>query len=485
MIPRQIKRLSAWVVLILIGVFPVLLQAQSPKTIKLLNKADAYFSSYNTVGAEELYKQVLAEDPNNYHAAYQLGRVNAFLKDYREALRWYRKASEIDPARNDTVYLQIGLAYKRLNDYRKAKEYFEEFKTRHKTKDAYFERAELEIQGCELAEASLSGLPDFRIQPVTFNSSSSDRYPSYLDQRQEDKFLTFASFRPLPKKRKKRDRVTGEAKDSDIYYVIRENDSIFGEITRFPKKLINSKRNDGPASITGDGLTMYFSICNSRKNKDGCSIFESRYNPIKKQWGKAKFVEGVSGKEDVIVNSRGKTKKYPTDDREPFVTRDGRTLFFSSDRGGGTGGFDIWFSRKMGSGWSPPQNLGTVINTPFHESSPFVNDAGNKLYFASDGLAGFGGLDLYVAEGQIGNYSSPVNLGAPLNTSYNDYGSMWMDDDSTVYFTSDRPGGMGRDDIYWGKRLYHPPPPVEISVTGLVRDRDDLQPIPFATVILL
>ena len=219
-------------------------QAQTGKTDKLLKKANAYFKTFNVVDAEETYKQVLAEDENNFEAAYQLGRVNNYLKDYREALRWFRKASEIDPDRNDTVYLQIGLAYKRLNNYRKGKEALNEFITRHTTNDEYRERALLEIAGCDFAERSLAGRPDFRVKPVSFNSTAGDRFPSYLDQRQEDVFLSFASSRPLPKKKNKRNKVTGEPKDADIYYVVKENDSTFGEeIVRFPygKKRINTK----------------------------------------------------------------------------------------------------------------------------------------------------------------------------------------------------------------------------------------------------
>lgn len=484
MIPLQLRRLPLSVILLVLTLLPNLSTAQDAKTAKLMVKAEEYFSSNNTVDAEILYNQVLSGDPNNFRAAYQLGRINSFLKDYREALRWFRKAEEIDANRNDTLYLQIGLTYKRLDNYRKAKEYFETFKAKHGTQDSYYERAELEIQGCELAEASLAALPDFRVQGASFNSSSSDNYPGVLDQRQEDKFLVFTSYRPLPGKRAKRDKISGESKDSDIYYIIRENDSIFGEITRFPKKRINTKFNDGPASITGSGMIMYFSVCGGKKNRNGCTIFESRYDPIKKQWGKALIVEGVSGSQDVVVNSRGKTRRVPTNDRQPFITRDGRTLFFASSRGGGEGGYDIWFSRKVGSGWSEPQNLGPTINTPFNESSPFINDANTKMYFASDGLAGFGGLDLYYSEGSIGTFSEPVNLGAPVNSSYNDFGSLWMDDDSLVYFTSDRPGGAGRDDIYIGRRIYREPVPLKIAVKGVIRDKDSKQPIEFATAIL-
>lgn len=472
-------------ILVLLG--PQGLQAQSSKTDKTLKKANQYFRSYNVVGAEELYKQVLAEDPNNYDAAYSLGRVNNYLKDYREALRWFRKASEINPDRNDTVYLHIGLAYKLLNNYRLAKESFEEFKRRHKTQDEYYERAELEIKGCDFAEASLSGKPPFRVNGASFNSTAGDRFPSYLDQRQEDVFLTFASERPWSKKKKKkkRNRVTGEPKDSDIYFVVKENDSTFAaEIERFPYKIINTKGNDGPATFSGDGLTMYFSICNSKKNKNGCSIFESKYNPVKKEWGKAQFIESIAGKKEVIVNSRGKTKQVPTDDRQPYITRDGRTMFFVSDRGGGEGGFDIWFTRKLGASWSEPVNLGETVNTPFNEASPYVNKEGNTLTFASEGLGGFGGYDLYTAEGSVGNWGEPINLGSPVNSTYNDFGASWMEGDSTIYFTSDRPGGQGSYDIYWGKKIRYTPESYDIAVKGMIRDKETKQPIEFATAIL-
>ncbi|MEM7657063.1 MAG: tetratricopeptide repeat protein, partial [Bacteroidota bacterium] len=470
--------------LLLMMASPLWLQAQT-KADKMLVKANRYYAAGDVVGAQNLYQTILAADPNNFEATYRLGRVNYALRDYQEALRFYRKATEIDPSRNDTLYLRIGLVYKLLGNYRKARTSFQEFIDRHPADDEYKERARLEIKGCDLAEASVNGFPGYRIKPVSFNSAAGDRLPSYLDQRQEDVFLAFVSERPLPNKRNKRNSVTGEPKDADIYYVVKENDSTFGtDVVRFPYKRINFKNNDGPATFSGDGLTMYFSICNAKKNKNGCSIYESKYDPVRKEWGKPVFMESLSGEKEVIVNSRGKTKRMPTDDRQPFVTRDGRTMFFVSDRPGGEGGFDIWFSRKVGAGWSPPQNAGTAVNTAFDEATPFLNEAGSTLYFASEGLGGFGGYDLYFAEGEIGEFGEPVNVGAPINSTFNDFGGIWMDDDSLVYFTSNRTGGMGSYDIYWGRRLYYGPDQYNVSVKGLIRDKATKQPIEFAEAIL-
>ncbi|MEL7339258.1 MAG: tetratricopeptide repeat protein, partial [Bacteroidota bacterium] len=251
------------IIFVLLG-FAGPLQAQSGKTDKTRKKADYYYQSDNFVEAEKLYKEVLNDNPSDFQSAYLLGSINSYLQDYRESLRYFRKAAEIDPARNDTVYLQIGLVYKRLNDYRKARESLEEFMRRHRTRDELYALAELEIKGCELAEQSLGdSRKEYRVNPASFNSTAGDMFPAYLDQRQEDKFLVFTSHRLQSKKKKrsKADPNTGEPRNSDLYTVVMENDSTFGAEVIAMEKIVNDKkRNNGSASFTADGLTMYFTV---------------------------------------------------------------------------------------------------------------------------------------------------------------------------------------------------------------------------------
>jgi len=466
--------------------FPVAMLAQSAKAEKLLRKADLYYDANNKLRAQELYLEVLELDEQNFTAAFQLGKINRFFKNYREASRYFRKASEIDPNRDPSVFLQIGLTYKILGNYRKAREAFEDFKKRSPDPNSEeYQRAQLEIEGCDLAEELLRQKPHWRVKPVSFNSPAGDRFPAFLDQRQEDVFLAFSSSRPRPKKRNKRNAVTGEPRDEDIYFVIKENDTTFSaEVDRIDYKKINTKTNNGPATFTGDGLTMYFTICNTKKNKNGCSIYESKYDPVKKRWGKPEFLEGINGEKTVIVNSKGKTKSAPTDDRQPYITRDGRTLFFVSDRPGGEGRFDIWYSRRVGAGWSTPENLGTDINTAYNEYSPYFNESGTALYFATDGRPGLGGTDLFVSEGSIGNWSEPQNMGSPINSSYDDFGGIWMDEDSLAYFSTDRPGGKGSYDIYWGLAIPVDLSKLNVAVKGVIRDKYTKEPIEYATATL-
>lgn len=473
-----IALLAMWLIL------PMSLQAQD-KVQKTLTKAEEAYRESQFLDAEELYLKVLAADPDNYEAVYRLGRIKRRFQDYREALRYFRKAAEIDSARNDTVYLLMGLTYKILDNCRKGTEAFRIFLQRHGDQGIYAQRAQLEISGCELADDMLNQRPPYRVKPVSFNSTADDLVPAILDQQQEDVFISFMSSRTPPGQRDRPDPVTGQPNDRDLYYVVKENDSTFGaDIQTFPRRINHKKLPDGPATFTGDGLTMYFVRCNTKDNRLGCSIYESKYDPVKKEWGKPTFVEALAGEKE-IVTPRGRTKTVPTDDTQPYVTPDGRTIFFVSDRPGGEGSYDLWYARRVGAGWSTPQNLGPAINTPFNEATPFYNNDSKRLYFASTGYAGLGGYDLYEVPGSIDNWGEVSNVGYPVNTTYEDFGGVWMTEgDSLAYFTSNRPGGVGGYDIYYANKIPVELSKLEIAVKGTIRNKRTKEPVPFATAIL-
>ncbi|WP_044204555.1 DUF6089 family protein [Flammeovirga sp. OC4] len=132
---------------------------------------------------------------------------------------------------------------------------------------------------------------------------------------------------------------------------------------------------------------------------------------------------------------------------EPSFSRDGNTLYFVSDMEGGYGGTDIYVSYKYNGQWTYPINLGEVVNTPGDEVSPYIHPDGT-LYFASDGHDGMGGLDLYEAYTKKGIIFAVANLGAPINSTHDDYGLILNSVKRTGYFTSNRLGGKGGNDIY-------------------------------------
>ncbi len=174
----------------------------------------------------------------------------------------------------------------------------------------------------------------------------------------------------------------------------------------------------------------------------------------------------------------------------PALSPDGQILCFASDMQGGYGGTDLYMCTMIGGKWGKPVNLGPVINTFGNEMFPFLAKNGD-LYFASDGLPGFGGLDLFVTRNINGKWSPPENLGSPLNSSYDDFALILARDSASGLFSSNRPGGEGNDDIYSFRKIrINPtitPTPQKIAtfVSGYVKDKTTKDPIPAATVFLV
>lgn len=471
--------------LLLVFMAPIAATAQNDKSEfkgspeKILEEANRLYSVQRFSKAKEAYVEVLKKDPENYLATVRVAKCSYFIQEYEDATRYFESAIEIDKDKNDTVYFELGMAYRVLDRQNDALEMFTEFRKRWKEKDDYARRVKLEIEGCKFVEEQRKEEPMWRVKCLDMNSSMGDNFPAIMEQTEDEKYMVFTTSRTTSK--------GGDIFEAynegyqDIWYCKIEDDTTFGDIEKMPKK-VNTKFNDGNPTFTPDGMTMYYSICNQGKLGYGCSIYSSKYDPRKKKWSKPKLVESLQGFDQAIVNSRGKTKKVPTYDVHPQLSSDGNTMFFVSDREGSKG-LDIWYATNYGEGeWSEPINVGERINTPFDDISPFLSNDGNTLYFASNGRVGFGGFDVYKTEGGIGSFGEPENMGAPINSTYDDFAGFWSEDDSSSYFTSNRPNCVGRDDIYYAKKVEAPP--AEFAVHGLVLDRESKMPIPFATVIL-
>lgn len=448
---------------------------------KIMQEANRLYALQRFSKAKEAYIEVLKKDPENFLATVRTAKCSYFIQEYDDAARFYESAMEIDPMGNDTVPFEMGIVYRVLDRQNDALEVFTEFRKRWKEKDDYARRVKLEIEGCKYVEEQRNLDPAWRIKCLDgINSPMGDNFPSILQQTEEEKFIVYTT-----------SATSGKNKDifegynegySDIYFAKIEDDTTFGPSESMGKK-INTSANDGNPTFSPDGMTMYFSICNQGKLGYGCSIYYSKYDPRKKKWGKPKVIESLQGKKEVVVNSRGKIKKVPTYDVHPSLSEDGNTIFFVSDRDGGEGRLDIWYATSYGDGeWSEPINAGPTINTAFDDISPFLSRDNNTLYFSSNGRIGFGGFDMFQTTGGVGNFGTAENMGAPFNSSYDDFAGHWSDDDSSAYFSSNRLDCQGRDDIYWGKKVEAPP--LEFAVHGLVLDEKTKQPIPFAIVIL-
>ncbi|EKB49434.1 OmpA family protein [Cecembia lonarensis] len=163
---------------------------------------------------------------------------------------------------------------------------------------------------------------------------------------------------------------------------------------------INTYYNEGTCTISADGNILIYTSCDAPDSFGSCDLYVAY--KVNGQWQRSQNM----GKN---VNSRSW-------DSQPSLSADGRILFFSSNRRGGYGGNDIWYSLRMPDGsWSEAKNLGPVINTPKDEVSPFIYFNNEILFFASNGHEGFGGMDIFVSRVVKGEFSTPENLGYPIN----------------------------------------------------------------------
>lgn len=236
---------------------------------------------------------------------------------------------------------------------------------------------------------------------------------------------------------------------------------------------VNSRWHDGTVTYDSLAKRMYF----TRNNVHYGVHKRSQRNELKLG---IYFTDIVTGE----FGQREWGNLIPFDHNEPdhnmghpSVSPDGRFLYFVSDMPGGQGGTDIWFCENLGNQWGAPQNLGPRVNTPGNEMFPFMW-MDSLLYFASDGHPGLGGLDLFRVRLTKDGAGNVFNLGHPMNTGHNDH-SLILINDSTGFMASDRPGGLGSDDIY-GFTMRLP----MVFLAGRVIDRATRQPIEGATIVL-
>ncbi len=200
---------------------------------------------------------------------------------------------------------------------------------------------------------------------------------------------------------------------------------------------VNTLQNEGAHSLSANGKYIYFTRCGDaqpgRGGYGGCDIYRTRMKG--NLWGAPRNMGRT-------INSNGW-------ESQPCMSADGMTLYFTSNRKGGFGGKDIWYTRLQDGMWSEPINLGPNINTPGNEESPFIHPDNQTLYFSSDHHVGMGDYDYFIARKKSnGEWDMPVNFGYPVNSVGFELGIYVTTDGEYAYFASDRFEGYGGLDIY-------------------------------------
>ncbi len=429
-------------------------QAQDGK----LRKANKLFEKFSYPEAAEAYKKILAKE-DSPEAKIKLAECYRMMNRPLDAEYWYSQVVDLSES-DDINKLHYGYALKANGKFEEARQMFLEY-SHLVPADTRGLRQE---EACSMAEFFLTDPSIYTITNLSINSAESDFGPAFY----KDKGLVFASARGMQFKDKMYNW-TGKP-FLDLYLAEREGqeDPTALGTPKFFKGELNTWMHEGTVTFSKDHSVMYFTRDNyfkGRKGKDEegvikLKIFEARWKGDK--WADIK---------ELPFNNDMFSCGHPA------LSADGQALYFVSDMPGGYGETDIYVSYKTGDSWGSPENLGPEINTEGREMFPFLAEDGT-LYFASDALPGLGGLDIFSSKNMEGVWTPPENLRYPINTNADDFGYIIDGENEEGYFSSNRAGGKGDDDIYaFNKATF--------MINGVVVQCETQDPIEGAVVQLL
>ncbi|NEM98337.1 OmpA family protein [Pontibacter burrus] len=404
----------------------VAVTASAQSNRKLIRSGNKLFAKENYRAAVPFYEQVLANDPNNAQALYYAG-ISYMTFDKEKAADYLYRAQKIKPNVDRDISYWLGRADHINYRFDSAIEHFQEAQKNLRRRDE--ERREelaMLIQHARNAKREVANPKDIFVKNLggVVNSAYSEHSPVISS---DDNYLLYTS---------RSSEATGgtPARDGEYYEDIFESTRI-GEDEWSPTRRVagalNSASHDASIQLFDNDtkLLLY------RADNNGDIMVSERQ--ADGTWGEPKS-----------IGPNINTKHYESD---AYITKDGKTLFFSTSAYSEYGDLDIYVSQRQADGsWGTPRNIGNTINTPFDDDSPYFSEHNGTLYFASTGHNTMGGYDIFASkyDSVARRWAKPVNLGAPVNTPDDDTYYRLSPDGSYAYLSSYRIGGYGEKDIY-------------------------------------
>ncbi|HDR68483.1 MAG TPA: hypothetical protein ENN61_05470 [Bacteroidaceae bacterium] len=389
----------------------------SKRAVKHYTSARESFKDNDPVKSEKLLLKAIEADDAFIEAYQALSQLYLDNGRVDEAIDLYVRSLEIDPLANPDGYRIIaGFAFDR-GQYERANRLINRFLSFAPEMVTGYEQGILIKQKCEFALHALDNPVPFH--PKNLGDSINSELYEYWPSLSVDEQILFFTVLLNPGT----DKV-----HEDFFYST--NTGEYWTERRNLGPPINTKDNEGAQSITADGQTLYFTACNRPDGMGKCDIYFSQLE--NGQWR--------------VPENPGPPVNTAASEKHPSISADGRLLYFCSDRKGGKGGYDIWMSYKDGESWTTPVNLGDSVNTPGMEQSPFIHPDQQTLYFSSDGWPGLGKGDLFkTTKSDSNQWTTPVNLGFPINTFNDEVGLIVNATGDRAYFSSNRHSGTDTD----------------------------------------
>ncbi|HEY6506225.1 MAG TPA: OmpA family protein [Chitinophagaceae bacterium] len=358
---------------------------------------------YNPYSPQSSSKKTAPAISSKEQAIWRLAESYRMLNYPAKAEPYYKQAMEMDKSKFPLAGYHYATMLRALGKYGEAEQSFSTFLAEYTTDDEYKKGAEREVKNLRFIQDQLKkkDLKYYTVNkaPAGLNSTGGNYAPAWLDRNT----LLFTSTRP--------DDTTAKTKvyTNRVYQAV-YTEGTLGEV----KKATIAQAKDmhqGVVTVVPGGNTIFL----TRWTVTGTSKTSAIYTSSKSgdKWSEPVLL-------DASINVAG------ANTQQPFVTPDGKYLLFASDRSGGQGGFDIWYSPLDANGKpGAPVNMGNVINTEKDEQAPYYHEASGSLIFSGNGRVGMGGYDFFYSKGTVGNFSAPVNFGYPVNSIKDD-----------IYFTS-------------------------------------------------
>jgi outer membrane protein OmpA-like peptidoglycan-associated protein len=413
----------SFVLLSLQGFTQAELTTKSKKAIELYTLADNFRVRGQFTEALSLLDQAIDKDKNFVEAYYRRGLTYFSMKQYSNALHDYEKGLSLttDLRKQKVFWYDMGELYLLAGEYEKAMKVLSAYVNNETQNKQKIDRATMFFKSAEFALKNQAKKTAFKQRALsdTVNRFVMQYFPVLTaDQKQ----LIFT-----------RREGDGPNDDEDLMVSTKDETGRW-KLPQSISKNINTPLNEGTCAISADGRRLIFTSCSGRDGIGSCDLYESK--KIGEVWTAPKNL--------------GRNVNTNEWESQPSLSADGRTLYFVSDRRAGLGRRDIWISTLDDQGvWTRAVNAGKQINSQFDEISPFIHVNDRSLYFASNGLPGFGGYDLYVSEKDSSKWSAPQNIGSPINDNEDQFSLFITADGKKGYYSHEEtlPSGFSRSKI--------------------------------------
>lgn len=436
--------LLVFILVVASGCFAQKISDYSPFQLKSLAKhALMYEDPYSAI---DYYEAFLKKKKDNAEVMFALAECFRKIRDYENALRWYKKAYKTDPQKQLKAQYYWAEMLMTQKKYEEAYDIFNDFKKDMRSdKSLKYLNKQMRnnMSGCKIAKSDWGNATWMTHVDTSINKNSVELSPAFLDNNT----VIYSSLRT--------DKTIYELDVDNIetapvrQFFVAKRDSMNWKFQSkwegvpFNKPGINT----GNGAFSPDGKRFYFTRCEKNwKNTMICKIFQSSKNPD------GEWAEPIALPD--VINTPKYTTTHPA--VATYSKRKDEILYFVSDRSGGKGGYDIWYTRysTKKEEWLTPKNCGTKINTAGNEVTPYVDMENRILYFSSDGWGGWGQLDVYKSIGEQSKWMPNENMKPPINSPADDLYYTLSKNLSDGFFVSNREGSVSEshatccDDLY-------------------------------------